>query len=404
MMSPARRCAYDALNEWEAGSRFADEILGDLSKKMDLISSDHGLACEIFYGTLRNLYLLDVLIDKLRKGKIKPFTQNLLRIGLYQLFKTEIAEHAAVNETVQIARKHEKSLVNAILRNAQRSKAEFEADMANWSLEDRYSHPQFFIDRWTEQHGGEAAIALCEWNNTPPVVFARIQDPERFNTVEPSIEEGSRVEGFPDFFTVKGATDSEWLSEGLIYIQDPSTSLACNLLDPQPGEDILDACAAPGGKTALISKMMKGEGKILASDQSEYRLEQLRGNLERLRVKNADLQQIDWLNPPEDLPKFDAILLDAPCSNTGVMRRRVDVRWRIQPYDFGRQTKVQAELLESVSKFLKPEGRIIYSTCSIDREENEGIVEASGLKVEKIVKCLPWKDGYDGAFAAQLRL
>ncbi len=403
-MSPARRCAYDALNEWEAGSRFADEILGEYSKKMDLISSDHGLACEIFYGTLRNLYFLDVLIDKLRNGKIKPFTQNLLRIGLYQLFKTEIAEHAAVNETVQIARKHEKSLVNAILRNAQRSKAEFEADMSNWSLEDRYSHPQFFIDRWTEQHGEEVTTALCEWNNTPPRVYARIHDSERFNSVAPAIEEDSKVEGFPDFFTVKGAPDADWISEGLIYIQDPSTTLACNLLDPKPGESILDACAAPGGKTALLSKMMNGEGKILASDQSEQRLVQLRENLERLHVNNVDLQQIDWLNPPEDLPKFDAILLDAPCSNTGVMRRRVDVRWRIQPYDFGRQTKVQAALLESVSKFIKPEGRIIYSTCSIDREENEAIIEASGLKVDRSVRCLPWIDGFDGAFAAQLHL
>lgn len=402
-MSPARRCANDALNEWENGSRFADEILGDLSKKRELSSADHGLACEIFYGTLRNLYLLDELIDRLRNGKIKPFTQNLLRTGLYQLFKTGIAEHAAVNETVQIARKHEKNLVNAILRNAQRSRSELEKVIEELPLEDRFSHPEFFIERWTAQHGEEAAAALCEWNNTPPKVFARIQDEERFNRVRSSIEPSSFVEGHPDFFEVDGQPDREWLDEGLIYIQDPSTSLACHLLDPQPGEDILDACAAPGGKTALLSKLMNGEGTILAADLSEKRLEQLEENLKRLRVSNAVCRQIDWQEPPADLPKFDAILLDVPCSNTGVMRRRVDVRWRLQPYDFGRQTKVQAELLANAATHLKPGGRIVYSTCSIDREENEDIVEKSGFRIEKTVRSLPWQDGFDGAFACLLR-
>jgi len=210
---------------------------------------------------------------------------------------------------------------------------------------------------------------------------------------------------FPDFFRVTGAPNPDWLREGLIYIQDPSTSLACRLLDPKPGEEILDACAAPGGKTALLAALMNNEGRITATDNSPPRLEQLRENLQRLAVANTDVRLADWSVPgtAENFPKFDAILLDVPCSNSGVMRRRVDVRWRIQERDLARQATSQSALLDTAAKLLKPGGRLVYSTCSIDRAENEAVVESSTLKIERSVSSLPWRDGFDGAFAALLR-
>ncbi len=404
----ARRCAFDALIEWEETSRFASDILSDVSSSQDLSSADRALMQEILFGTIRNLFLLDELIDRLRKGRIKQQTQNLLRIGLFQLFKTDIAEHAAINETVNLARKHERGLVNAILRTAQRQRAELEAAIETWSLEDRYSHPQFFIDRWTEQHGEEAARALCEWNNQAPEVYARINslhpDKDALDSIRSETQPFLIGESFPGFFRIDGPPNYDWIHHGLIYIQDPSTLLACRLLDPQPGETVLDACAAPGGKTAVLAAMMNGDGSIVATDSSESRLEQMKGNFERLQVANVDLRQVDWTSENIHLPEFDAILLDVPCSNTGVMRRRVDVRWRIQPNDFREQSKIQSQLLGSAAAKLAPGGRLVYSTCSIDREENEAVVEGSGLTVEKTIHSLPWRDGFDGAFAALLRV
>jgi 16S rRNA (cytosine967-C5)-methyltransferase len=406
----ARRCALEALTQWEDTSRFAADILDDLSRRFRLSPPDRGLAQELLYGTIRNLYLLDELIDRFRRGSLKPLTQNLLRIGLYQLFKTGIAEHAAVNETVDLARKHERALVNAILRSAQRQKPELLAEIETWSFENRYSHPEFLLERWFARYDAATVEALCRWNNDPPGVFARInplaQDSEALERVR--LETAASMIGpdYPDFFHVTGAPNPEWIRDGLIYVQDPSTSLACRLLDPRPGETILDACAAPGGKTSLLAALMRNEGHIIATDNSPPRLDQLRENLRRLAVSNTTVTAADW-NTAEaaglNLPAFDAILLDAPCSNTGVMRRRVDVRWRIQERDLPRQAANQTALLKAVAPLLKPGGRLVYSTCSIDAAENESVVESSKLTVEKVVTSLPWRDQHDGAFAALLR-
>ena len=406
----ARRCALEAIDTWENTSRYAEDILADLATRFRLSSPDRGLAVEILYGTIRNLFLLDEIIDRFRQGRIKAETQNLLRIGLYQLFCTEIAEHAAVNETVNLARKHERGLVNAILRNAQRGKTELKEQIRDWPLEDQYSQPSFLIDRWEKEHGAEAALAFCRWNNEVPRTYARLNrlhpDQEALNRVESEIQPSLVGPGYPDFFHFAGAPRKDWIDAGLIYIQDPSTSLACRLLAPSAGERVLDACAAPGGKTSLLSVSMKGEGEILATDNAPFRLERARENLDRLQIPNVTTQEVDWTreeDPGIGSEPFDAILLDVPCSNTGVIRRRVDVRWRIQPGDFERQAGLQRRLLSRVSTFLKPGGRIVYSTCSIDRSENEEVVAASGLSCESVFQCLPWRDGLDGAFAALLR-
>ena len=406
----ARRCAIEALTQWEDTSRFAADILDDLARSFRLSPPDRGLAQELLYGTIRNLYLLDELIDKFRRGSLKPLTKNLLRIGLYQLFKTGIAEHAAVNETVDLARKHERALVNAILRSAQRQKPALLAEIETWSLENRYSHPEFLLERWSARYDTGTVEAICRWNNEVPTVFARINplapDKEALERVRSETASSSAGPDYPDFFHVTGAPNPDWIREGLIYVQDPSTSLACRLLDPQPGDTILDACAAPGGKTSLLAALMGNEGRIIAADNSPPRLEQLRENLKRLAVGNAEVKLVDWNTADRaalNLPAFDAILLDVPCSNTGVMRRRVDVRWRIQERDLPRQAANQAALLKAVAPLLRPGGRLVYSTCSIDATENEAVVATSGLRVDQIATSLPWRDGYDGAFAALLR-
>jgi 16S rRNA (cytosine967-C5)-methyltransferase len=199
-----------------------------------------------------------------------------------------------------------------------------------------------------------------------------------------------------------------WLSGGLVYVQDPSTLLACDLLDPQPGETVLDACAAPGGKTSYLAELMRNEGRIVAADLWESRLARLRENMARLGVRNVEPLVLDGMLADSALPdaSFDRVLIDAPCSNTGVIRRRVDVRWRLTEEDFIRMPEQQLALLRRIAPLVRPGGTLVYSTCSLEAEENEQVVERAcaeipGLRFLESRRALPFVDGVDGAFAAK---
>jgi 16S rRNA (cytosine967-C5)-methyltransferase len=202
------------------------------------------------------------------------------------------------------------------------------------------------------------------------------------------------------------------LDQGHCYMQDPSTPIACDLLSAKPGEKILDACAAPGGKTSYVAELMQNEGAIVACDRDAQRLEILKANMTRLGMNIVQTVQHDWTrkHAPAEIAAaapFDRILLDAPCSNTGVMRRRVDVKWRLQPADFDRMQQQQVEILRSLVPLLKPDGVLVYSTCSLEPEENERVVqwlvaEMPAFRLEAERCSLPFRDGFDGAFAAKL--
>ena len=203
--------------------------------------------------------------------------------------------------------------------------------------------------------------------------------------------------------------DRDALAAGDCYIQDPSTAAACLLLDPKPGERVLDACAAPGGKTGYLAELMRNDGFILACDRDENRVGTLRDNLERLGVTIGRSIRHDWSTEGElpDQTGFDRILLDAPCTNTGVMRRRVDLRWRLRPEDFSRMPAEQLGIVRATIPLLRNNGALVYSTCSIEPEENEGVVAAilrefPFLKLVEQTSLLPFRDGFDGAFAAKL--
>ena len=199
-----------------------------------------------------------------------------------------------------------------------------------------------------------------------------------------------------------------WIALGLCYVQDPSTLLACDLLAPEPGETVLDACAAPGGKTTYLAQLMRDQGRIMACDLYESRVTRLRENLHRLGVTIARAIQHDCMQAggPLEADSFDRILVDAPCSNTGVLRRRVDVRWRLTEEDFLRMPAQQFALLRRTASFLKPGGTLVYSTCSLEPEENDQLVDriSAEIPVLRFVesrRTLPFVDGVDGAFAAK---
>lgn len=404
----ARSVALAALTEWRQTRRFADAVIQQELAHTALSSADRGFAVELFYGVLRNLTLLDFWIGRLRPGRIDDTSRDLLRLGLYQLFRLRTPAHAAVFETVELAPRTGRSFINAILRSAMRRGQELTAAALREELPVRMSHPQFLVERWTDAFGRDAAAALCSWNNEPAPLYARLNELKTSTgTFAPGDEQ---VPGIANFVQLRDLP-LEALERGDCYIQDPSTRVACQLLDPQAGESVLDACAAPGGKTALLAEMMQNRGELIACDREPQRLDLLSGNLQRLGVTIASVVQQDWaaatLPRQFDGRRFDRILVDAPCTNTGVLRRRVDLRWRLQPGDFVRMPNDQAEILRAVVPFLKPGGTLVYSTCSIEAEENELLVERvlrefSFLKLEQMQSVLPFRDGFDGAFAARL--
>jgi 16S rRNA (cytosine967-C5)-methyltransferase len=201
-----------------------------------------------------------------------------------------------------------------------------------------------------------------------------------------------------------------WIIQGLCYVQDPSTLMACDLLAPQPGETVLDACAAPGGKTTYIAELMENQGRIVACDIFESRVQRMQENLTRLGVAIAEVHQLDVLTAAGTAPllpeSFDRILIDAPCSNTGVIRRRVDVRWRLSDEDFIRMPVTQMGLVRRLAPLLKPGGTLVYSTCSVEPEENDELVKQIEREIPELHfvesrRALPFIDAVDGAFAAK---
>src|SRR5262249_20570076 len=317
----ARQTVLAALRLWRKEKRFADSTISELLAKTSLTPSDRAFALELFYGVLRNLTLLDFWIACLRASRIETNVRDILRLGLYQVFLLKTPEHAAVNETVAIAPQKQRPIINAVLRAATRHRTNLLPQGDAQPLFVRTSHPQFLVDRWQQHFGAESTEELCKWNNRPPPMYGRINrvkiDPETFLELYP----GSRpLPGNPDiveFNTLPAAA----LHSGHCYVQDPSTAIACQLLDPKPGEKILDACAAPGGKTAYLAQLMQNRGVIVACDRDHERLQILKNNVTRIGATNVRAVRHDWTRdyPPEQIlsiAPFDRVLVDAPCTNT----------------------------------------------------------------------------------------
>jgi 16S rRNA (cytosine967-C5)-methyltransferase len=400
------------LQAWQTYPDRSDTIISSILEQARLQKSDRGFALELFYGVLRNLTLLDFWIGCLRASAVDAKLRDILRLCLYQLFFLGTPDHAAVNESVELAPSKRRGFINGMLRTAARGRDELRVRARQQPLSVRSSHPGFLITRWQRSFGLEATAALCEWNNQPAEVYARINrlkiDGEQFSK---RYQDGQTVPGHPDFVLCL-ELPTETLKRGHCYIQDPSTVMAGQLLAPQPGETILDACAAPGGKTGHLAQLMENRGLIVACDREEKRVRMLKENLGRLGVNVATVCQHDWRLPRlpreiEEVGLFDRIQVDVPCTNTGVMRRRVDVRWRLQPSSLALMREQQLEIVRRVSGLLKPGGVLVYSTCSLEPEENEEaaqqlLVEFSNWRLAEQKFLRPSIDQVDGAFAARM--
>ena len=409
----SRLCAWRILRQWSPDGLYAEELVDRAAERDGLSGPNRALLNALVLAVLRNRTLLDAWITHLRDGgSLEDEVRDWLRLGLAQLFLLGIPEHAAVNETVALAGRA-RGLVNAILRRALRDRDSLQQLRRDAPPHVRYSLPDWLLTGWLKQHGAEAVELLGDWCNSPAPVYVRVN--------ELHLRAAAAVADIPGAEPFTGPV-SGWykvpepprreLSTGICYAQDPSTGIAPFMLKAKPGMTVLDACAAPGGKTAILAQEMRNEGIIIATDSSAKRLDRLRDNLKRLGVTNTESHVHDWVNMPEPASwktrfpdGFDRILLDVPCSNTGVLRRRVDARWRLQPGFFPNITSMQHDLLMRMLGLLKPGGRLVYSTCSIEPQENIQLVravvkEAPGWQLLEDKLLVPHKDGVDGAYAA----
>jgi 16S rRNA (cytosine967-C5)-methyltransferase len=447
-----RQIAAEILLQRRPGGDFTEGLLERALAKAGLATVDRALCQELVYGVVRWQAALDWLIARKTDAREqKPGLQNLLRLGLYQIFWLDrIPDHAAVHETVNLARQSgfdsQTGFVNAVLRGYLREHDATKQLLAGLKTTQPalgWSHPEWLVARWQKRWGAEKTAQLLEWNNTPPKTFARVNrlkfrrdelyesqisdNQSGTRTAHPSeddcldtLREKWRAEGVESdsfrrepleedlVFELKSHPSLASLDsfrQGWFYIQDPSTLLAPALLGAQPGETILDFCAAPGGKTTFLAQLMNNQGRIVAQDISGERLKLIRENCQRLGVTCVEpiLSSAFRLQPSA----FDRILVDAPCSNTGVMRRRVDSRWRIQPEEILRLQQTQLALLEQAAARLKAGGVLVYSTCSLEPDENQEVVnrflyQHTGFKLESERELLPFVDHVDGAFVARL--
>ena len=389
-MGGSRRSAAFIVARWIATKDFPSSMLPN--------GAERAFVQDLVYTTIRRIRPLRKILGALMKQWPKGELEALLYVGAAQiLYMPDVPDFAAVSETVDAAKGCENpsiaKVVNGVLRNVIRRRGEFEKMIASAPLEERESFPTALVRRWERRFGAENAARLCEWHNTPAETFLARRDGSFAK-----LERGQRVEDVAGF------------AEGDFIVQDPGTRIAVDLLDPKPGERILDACAAPGGKTVQIA--WRG-AEVTACEVNPKRRRRLEENLARLKLGVEVIPELPSL--PENFQLstsnfklFHKVLVDAPCSNTGVLRRRPDARWNWNEEKLAALVKLQSEILDACASRVAPGGALVYSTCSNEPEENEAQVTAflarhPDFSLEESRESIPFDSGTDGAFAARLR-
>jgi 16S rRNA (cytosine967-C5)-methyltransferase len=436
----ARERAVEILDRIDRQGEFAERLLDD-ALCGDALSHPHdrGLLTELVYGTLRMRGRLDWIIARTYKGdaaSLKAPVPNILRTGLYQLLHTDrIPPFAAVNEAVAIAKNQcpaAAGLVNALLRNALREKEtivwpEMAKDPGR-AIAALHSHPRWLVERWLDRYGIEETVALCRENNTapPPVVRVNLLKASREEALAALAAEGIAAgntrwsaEGLLLSGSAAGLRETSTFRRGLIRVQDEASQLVAHLLAPRPGGKVLDLCAGAGGKTLHLAAIMGNQGEIAALDLQGEKLDALRAEAGRLGVTIATATTADAADPPAVFREaFDRVLLDAPCSGLGTLRRNPEIRWRLAPADIEASASLQKRLLASAAGCVKPGGRLLYCVCAVTPEENESVVTdflatrpdfrlipATGIPRELtdangFFRTFPHRHGTDGFFGA----
>lgn len=395
----SRRTAAFAVCRWRTTHEFSSELL-------PADCADRAFVQDIVYTVVRRYRALRVVLGELMKKWPKGELEALVLVGAAQiLYMPDVPDFAAVNETVSAAKasgrdKRLDRVVNGVLRNLLRRRAELEAKLAAAPLAERESYPTALVKRWAARYGDDKAEALAKWHNQPAETWLAFKD--------------GRFERLPHGRKV---TEVEGYAEGAFIVQDPATAGAVELLDIAPGQSVLDFCAAPGGKTAQIAWRLAGSGRLVAQEVNPKRLARLKENLARLRLSSVEAVQSvssdgavsgdSAVSSIDGRTVFDRVLVDAPCSNTGVLRRRPDARWRWNADRLKQLVALQAQVLDAAAPFVAPGGRLVYSTCSNEPEENGEQVAAFLARHPDFAEAarresVPFDTDRDGAFACAL--
>ncbi|SFD86531.1 16S rRNA (cytosine967-C5)-methyltransferase [Bacillus sp. OV194] len=395
MKQNVRNTAVEVLLKIEQNQAYSNLLLNQSIKKANLSQKDVGLLTELVYGTVQRKNTLDYLLEPfVAKGlkKLEKWVLVLLRMSLYQMvYLDKIPDHAIINEAVEIAKKrgHKgiSGMVNGVLRRIQR---EGTADLSELTHDEerlalQYSMPEWLVQRWITQYGLDNAEKMCAANMEPAPVTGRV------NSMRSSREkvlqslhaegiEGSNGGLSPDAIKLKkgSLSHSSAFKEGYVTIQDESSMLVARALNPSSNEKILDACAAPGGKTTHIAELLNNTGEVTALDLHPHKVKLIQEQAERLGLTNIKTEALDSRKAGEkfSVSSFDRILVDAPCSGFGVIRKKPDIKWSKKEEDIHRIAEIQMQILDKVAELLKPGGTLLYSTCTVDKEENDEIADA----------------------------
>nr|WP_106784113.1 16S rRNA (cytosine(967)-C(5))-methyltransferase RsmB [Lysinibacillus timonensis] len=386
-----RDAALTILLAVDKNQAYSNLLLNQTINKYKIEAKDRALLTEITYGTLQHKYTLDYYLEPYLRSKVELWVKWLLRLSLYQVvYLSRIPAHAVVNEAVEIAKRRGHkgiaSTVNGILRSIQRngirSLDEIKDSVQRLAIET--SHPEWLVERMIHSYGEEVTSEMLKENNVPPILTARI------NTLKTTVEEviellneegvsAKQSDLIPECIHIMSGqlVSTKAFKAGLLTIQDESSMMPANVLNPQAGWRVLDMCAAPGGKTTHLAEKMGNIGSILATDIHPHKLDLIDETTARLGLDIIQTAPVDGRKAAELLPNesFDAVLVDAPCSGLGVMRRKPDIKYTKREEDIESLHKIQLQLLSNAVKVLKKGGRLVYSTCTVDRAENEGTVQ-----------------------------
>lgn len=443
----ARDMALNVLKHVEEDGAYANLALNKVLEEHRPKKIDRAFATELAYGTLRALNTVDWVLSRFLKQPLSSQTiwvRNILRIGAYQLlFMDRVPPSAACNESVELAKKYANpgmvKFVNGVLRNITRNLSNIEYPDINddplGHISLKYSHPTWLVKRWLQEYGVDQTIQLCKTNNeTPPNTVRtntlRISREDLILRLEQEGVKAEKTKHAVEALIVDGFLSYRSLpsfQQGLFQVQDESSMLVGHALKPEPGSKVIDAAAAPGGKSTHLGQLMGNKGKILAFDVHPHKLSLIEDNCRRLGVTIIEGKTADAREMPKELENWaDYVLLDAPCSGLGVLRRRPDARWRKEASHIPAIVKLQQEILESVSQCVRPGGVLLYSTCTITREENidqiekllnknpdfmledltnllpESLSKEPGVQ-QGYIQLLPHIHGMDGFFIARMR-
>lgn len=388
----AREIAYKVLLDIEKNKNYSNMAINKHFKDVKLSNQDRGLATEIIYGVIENKYYIDYMIDKLSKvktNKMEIYVKTLLRMGIYQImFLNSISDYAAVNETVNLAKKKNSKVsgfINGILRNVIRQKetiGEIKIKDDIDYLAVKYSYDKWMIRNWMIHFGKDFTKELLEANGQRPSIYLRtntlkITRDELIEKLEQQNVKASKVHVVDEAIKVENLKDIEnnvLYKEGLFTIQDISSMLVGKVMNPKEKSLVLDVCSAPGGKTTHIATLMKNTGQVVSRDIYEHKLKLIKASSKRLNLTNVDVQEFDGLSLDKDsVGKFDYVLADVPCSGLGIIRRKPEIKYK-EKEEFRDLPPIQKKILENASKYVKKGGTLIYSTCTIQDNENIDVI------------------------------